>query len=112
MDRLLAILADLATRTAGFARLYDGVEILRLAGDGRTGPSAALLRYRPGARVPSHRHVGFEVIYVVSGSQSDERGTYPAGSLVVNRSGCEHSVWSDDGCVVLIFWEEPIHFIA
>jgi anti-sigma factor ChrR (cupin superfamily) len=107
---LFGTLVELATRSSGFTRLRDGVEILRLAGDGQTGASAALLRYGPGARVPAHRHAGFEVIYVVSGAQSDERGTYPAGSLVVNRPGDEHSVWSDAGCVVLILWERPIHF--
>lgn len=108
---LLGSLVELATRGAGFEQLRDGVEILRLAGDGRTGSSAALLRYRPGARVPPHLHTGFEVIYVVAGAQSDERGTYTAGSLVVNRAGDEHSVWSEGGCVVLILWEHPIHFI-
>ncbi len=104
-------LVDLAARSAGWATLREGVEILRLAGDATKGPSAALLRYREGARVPSHRHSGFEVIYVVSGAQSDERGTYPAGSLVINSAGDEHSVWSDSGCVVLILWERPIEFV-
>jgi anti-sigma factor ChrR (cupin superfamily) len=91
--------------------MRDGVEILHLAGDPGRGPTAALLRYSPGARVPAHRHSGFEVIYVLSGAQSDERGTYREGSLIVNREGGAHSVWSDDGCLVLIVWERPIEFL-
>jgi len=57
------------------------------------------------------REPRFEVIYVLDGAQSDERGTYSAGSLVVNREGDRHSVWSDDGCLVLIVWERPIEFL-
>ncbi len=111
LTRLVAQALVLATRRAGWERLRDGVELRRLTGDGRQGPSVALLRYAPGARVPKHRHPGFEVIYVLSGAQSDERGTYAAGTLVVNRAGGRHSVWSEGGCVVLIVWERPIEFV-
>jgi anti-sigma factor ChrR (cupin superfamily) len=92
-------------------QLRTGVDILHLCGDATSGPSVALLRYQPGARVPRHRHAGFEVIYVLSGAQSDERGTYTAGTLVVNREGDAHDVWSDEGCLVLIIWERPIEFV-
>lgn len=91
--------------------MRDGVEILRLAGKPDSGPSVALLRYEPGARVPPHRHHGFELIFVISGAQSDNDGTNDAGSVIVNHEGDEHSVWSDQGCVVLIVWERPIEFL-
>jgi anti-sigma factor ChrR (cupin superfamily) len=74
------------------------------------GPAAALLRYTPGASSPRHRHAGYEHIYVISGSQRDERGHYPAGTLVVNDPGSEHQVTSDDGCVALLIWQEPVVF--
>lgn len=111
LPRLVARALELGARKRGFGKLRDGVQILRLAGVADKGPSVALLRYAPGARVPAHRHSGFEVIYVLDGAQSDERGTYEAGSLVVNREGGSHSVWSDDGCLVLIVWERPIEFL-
>jgi len=111
LTRLVATALTLATRKSGWKPLRDGVDLLRLAGDDKAGPSAALLRYAPGARVPAHRHPGFEVIYVLAGAQSDTRGTYPAGTLVVNRAGGSHHVWSDDGCLVLIVWERPIEFV-
>jgi anti-sigma factor ChrR (cupin superfamily) len=97
--------------TGGWESFRDGIEINRLWGDPRAGASVALLRYQPGARGPRHRHGGFEVIYVLSGSQSDDRGTYAAGSLVVNAEGDEHQPWSDDGCVVLLVWERPVEFV-
>lgn len=95
-----------------FRPLRDGVQIASVAGGANGGPHAAILRYEPGAHVPAHRHLGFEVIYVLEGSQRDERGSYDAGALVVNRAGDEHTVHSDDGCTVLIFWEKPVEFLA
>jgi hypothetical protein len=54
-------------------------------------PAIALLRYAPGAGVPAHLHPGMETILVLEGAQSDDRGRYPAGSLVVNPEGTAHS---------------------
>ena len=39
-----------------------GIEIYRLYGDGMTGPTAALLRFEPGASVSLHEHTGYEHI--------------------------------------------------
>lgn len=87
-----------------------GVEIARLYGDGAGGPSAALLRYAPGATVPRHDHDDFEHIVVLSGSQRDERGVYGVGTLLVHGAGTSHAVASDDGCVVLAIWNAPVRF--
>lgn len=88
----------------------DGVSIHRLYGTADAGPSAALLRYQPGASMPYHAHQGFEHIYVLHGAQVDARGTHVAGTLVVNRPGSAHEVVSPQGCVVLAIWERPVAF--
>ncbi|MEL6355237.1 MAG: cupin domain-containing protein [Cyanobacteria bacterium J06627_28] len=85
-----------------------GVEIHRLYGDGAQGPSAALLKYEPGATVPEHHHTGYEHIVVLSGSQSDAKGTYAAGTLVINPPESHHNIVSEAGCLVLIIWEKPV----
>lgn len=92
-----------------FRPFRRGVEILPIL---EGAPAVALLRYAPGSRVPAHLHTGLETIYVLEGAQSDERGTYPEGALVLNPEGTRHSVWSDEGCVVLIQWERPVRFLA
>ncbi len=109
-------LRDLLAQTqgAGFSwvPLRPGVEHHTLYGslDG-AGPVAAILRYAAGAQIPYHRHDGYEHLYVLAGSQRDQRGTYRAGDLVINPPGSTHDVVSDDGCTVLLIWERPVVFV-
>ena len=77
----------------------------------RSCPQIAILRYEPGASAPLHQHVGTETILVLDGSQSDERGTYGKGDMVINPPGTRHSVRSPEGCVVLLHWDKPIEFL-
>jgi anti-sigma factor ChrR (cupin superfamily) len=85
-----------------------GVEIYQVYKDGESGSAAALLRYKPGASVPRHEHLGFEHIFVLSGSQTDHNGEHQAGTLVINPPGTNHSVISQAGCIVLAIWEKPV----
>jgi anti-sigma factor ChrR (cupin superfamily) len=87
-----------------------GIEIVRLYGDGKAGASAALLRYAPGAQLPPHRHVDYEQIIVLRGSQRDEHGVYPSGTCLIHGPDTGHRVASDDGCVVLAIWNSPVAF--
>jgi anti-sigma factor ChrR (cupin superfamily) len=106
------LLAQAQRPDFGWTRLRADVEEHRLYGDGAAGGAvASVLRYAPGARVPYHRHEGHEHVYVLSGSQRDRRGTYRAGTLVINPPGTTHEVTSDDGCIVLLIWERPVVFV-
>ena len=89
-----------------------GVEIHRLYGDGVSGPTAALLRFEPGASVPLHEHMGFEHIIVLSGAQVDENTRAETGSLIINPPGTRHSVFSESGCIVLAIYEKPVDFLG
>ena len=89
-----------------------GVEIHRVYGDEKAGPSAILLRYAAEASVPHHVHSCHEHIFVLDGEQSDERGVYRAGDLVINPPGSAHSVTSATGCIVLVVRHEPVAFTA
>ncbi len=93
-------------------KFYEGVDIYRLYGDGTTGPTAALLRFHPGGRVPLHEHTGYEHIFVLSGSQVDENSLTDTGSLIINPPGTSHSVLSRNGCVVLAIYEKPVVFLT
>lgn len=89
----------------------EGIEVHWLYRTNDTGPSAALLKYAPGATVPRHNHVGYEHIYILRGSQIDENGTHEEGSLAINPPGTQHSVSSPDGCIVYAVWEKPVAFL-
>jgi anti-sigma factor ChrR (cupin superfamily) len=97
---------------AGWEPFRPGVWIRRLYESEGSGPAAALLRYEPGASVPAHEHLGYEHILVLDGAQSDEHGSYSAGTFIVNRPNSSHRVASDAGCVVLIIWEQGVRFLG
>jgi len=92
-------------------RFYDGVDIYRLYGDGEAGPTAALLRFHPGGRVPLHEHTGYEHIFVLSGEQVDEVSKAETGALIINPPGTSHSILSENGCIVLAIYEKPVKFL-
>lgn len=89
----------------------EGVDVLPLYGAPSQGCSSALLRYQPGASVPRHLHVGLEFLFILRGSQSDERGEYHKGTFLVNPPDTSHAIVSREGCVVLAVWEKPVKFI-
>jgi anti-sigma factor ChrR (cupin superfamily) len=112
VERLvLSLLPNTLRESLKFEPTFPGVAFATLYRDGETGASAAVLRYDAGAKVPRHRHRGYEHIYVLEGSQRDEFGEYPAGTFVLNPPGTEHTVESPGGCLVLAVWQEQVEFI-
>ena len=89
----------------------EGVDIYRLYNEGETGPTAALLRFRAGGRIPLHEHTGYEHIFVLSGSQVDENSEAATGTLIINPPGTSHSILSETGCIVLAIYEKPVKFL-
>lgn len=90
----------------------EGVEISWVyRTDDPLGPAAAFLRYEPGATVPRHNHRGFEHIFMLEGAQTDENGRYEAGDVVINPPDTQHSIVSEEGCVVLAVWQKPVEFV-
>ena len=109
---VLTELFDIASRAEELAwkPFRTGIDIYRLYGGDAAQPAAALLRYQPGASAPRHIHIGVEHIFILSGSQRDETGVYQAGTFIVNPAGSTHSVISDNGCIVLVLWQQPVQF--
>jgi len=93
-------------------RLAEGVEIHRLYGDGVNGPTAALLRFQAGGKVPLHLHPGYEHILILHGSQTDQNSTAKAGTLMINPPDSMHRIVSEEGCIVLAIYVEPVRFLA
>ena len=105
------IIRDLLTNPSAlhFEPFREGIEAAWLHRDPAGGAAAAVLRYRPGAKAPRHRHAGWERVIVISGSQADAQGLLKAGDVALNAPGTEHEVFSEEGCLVLLVWErQPI----
>ncbi len=110
---LADVLSDAMVRAGlDWQPFHDGIEISWIyRTDEPDGPSAAFLRYAPGAQVPRHEHPGFEHIMVLEGSQQDDNGLHETGAVVINPPGSHHAVRSDDGCIVLAIWQAPVRFL-
>ena len=103
-------IADWSDRIA-WRPFQDGVDICRLHGDGRTGPTTALIRFRQASKIPLHQHTGAEHILILAGSQRDQNTSAAAGTLMINPAGSAHSVVGEAGCIVLAIYERPVEFL-
>ena len=62
---------------------------------------AVMTRIAPGAKLPLHRHVGDELVFVIEGAISDEFGTVTSGNVGYRPNGCVHTVSAPNGATVL-----------
>ena len=62
---------------------------------------AVMTRIEPDAKLPLHRHVGDELVFVIEGAISDEFGTVTAGNMGYRPNGCVHTVSTANGATVL-----------
>jgi anti-sigma factor ChrR (cupin superfamily) len=62
---------------------------------------AVMTRIEPEAKLPLHRHVGDELVFVIEGALSDEFGTVTAGNIGYRPNGCVHTVSTPNGATVL-----------
>jgi len=89
----------------------DGVRLYQIYGTmGAPGPSACLLRFEVGAMVPRHAHTGYEHIIVLDGGQTDDRGHYSAGTVLISPPGSDHAIISEEGCLILAIYQSQVSF--
>src|SRR5712691_8060474 len=69
-----------------------GVRQKSLWADAETKRRAVMTRIEPDAKLPLHRHVGDELVFVIEGAISDEFGTITSGNVGYRPSGCIHTV--------------------
>ena len=83
-----------------WADAIPGVRQKAIWHDKETKRRAALIRFEAGAKLPRHKHVGDELIFVIEGSVSDESGEVVAGNANYRPNGCTHTVTSKNGATV------------
>jgi anti-sigma factor ChrR (cupin superfamily) len=75
---------------------------LELSGPVESGRVTSLVRFDPGAQFPAHDHPEGEEVLVLDGTFSDEFGSYPKGTFLLNPDGSHHTPYSEDGCLLFV----------
>jgi anti-sigma factor ChrR (cupin superfamily) len=95
LSRIIS-LSDLA-----WEERQPGVRIKNIWDDPATRRRAVMTRIEADAKLPLHRHVGDELLYVIEGAISDDFGTVTAGNVGYRPEGCVHTVSTQHGATVL-----------
>ena len=90
------VLSDIAWGDA-----MPGVRQKPIWSDKETKRRAMLVRFEAGAKLPLHRHVGDELIFIIEGSNADESGEVMTGDMNYRPNGCVHTVTTKHGATVL-----------
>jgi anti-sigma factor ChrR (cupin superfamily) len=80
-----------------------GVQMKQIWSDSATKRRAVLARFAGGAKLPLHKHVGDELIFVLEGSNFDESGEVHTGNANYRPNGCTHTVSSKHGGTAIAF---------
>ena len=78
-----------------------GVRMKTLWEHPETKRRAVMTRIEPDAKLPLHRHVGDELVFVIEGVIADEFGTVTAGNVGYRPNGCVHTVSTRNGATLL-----------
>ena len=76
--------------------------------DDPAGSDAAIIRYLPGAFVPRHLHLGYEMVLVLQGEYIENEILYGPGSLIIRAPGTTHEMRSSSGCTILAMRDVPV----
>lgn len=101
------VLSDIA-----WADAMPGVRQKPIWHDKETKRRAVLIRFDAGAKLPLHRHVGDELIFVIEGSNADESGEVMTGDMNYRPNGCVHRVTSTNGATVLALVTGGVEMMA
>lgn len=99
MDNVKSRLINVAAQT--WEPLMEGVQAKQLWADPGTGRRALMTRVDPGFELPTHRHCGDELVFLLDGDLSDEWGKLTAGSIGYRPDGCVHTVSSSNGATAI-----------
>jgi anti-sigma factor ChrR (cupin superfamily) len=91
------------TEHAGISR-----KVLELVNDPKKGRETSLLKFAPGARMPTEVLAMRLDVFVLDGTYSDGHGEYGQHTFVRNPAGAQHTPSSPTGCVIYAKWRVPI----
>ncbi|MGB3309307.1 MAG: cupin domain-containing protein [Nodosilinea sp.] len=90
-----------------FFTFRPNLEKLILSGDTDTEHISILWYTIPDGSVGLHYHSMTESVYAIDGTQTDDKGVYPTGSLYFNPPGSGHAVSNSTGFFILAYASPP-----
>ncbi|MGE0827487.1 MAG: cupin domain-containing protein [Candidatus Binatia bacterium] len=93
----------IAVQEREWQEMQPGVRMKQLWVDEGTKRRALISKIEPGAKLPLHRHVGDEFVFVIEGANADEAGEVTTGNLSYRPNGCTHTVTTKNGATALTF---------
>ena len=102
-------LHDVKTNPSSYAFVdfKPNVQKLILAGAPETEHIAILWYTVADGGVGLHYHAKTESVYVIDGTQTDAKGTYPTGTVYFNPPGSGHQIMDSSGFFVLAYAAPP-----
>ncbi|MDA8761288.1 cupin domain-containing protein [Amylibacter sp.] len=89
--------------------ISNGIEdgsVLQLGDSKALGSGFHIYRMTPGQTTIAHKHQSDEEFYIIEGDLVDHDGTkYGPGDLVWLRKGSEHTSYSPNGCLIVVYLE-------
>lgn len=84
-------------------QIFEGVSVKQLFADKDRGTVTSLYKVGPGARIPTHSHVGLEQCLVLEGDFNLNDEVYGPGDFTCAMAGSVHDVsYSQGGALLLI----------
>ena len=72
--------------------------------DQKTGQGTYILKMEPGAKSKLHEHVNFEEFIMLDGQLIDpDNNVFKKGDIVTYEPGSQHSSYTKNGCLILVF---------
>jgi anti-sigma factor ChrR (cupin superfamily) len=98
----VAVSRPIAIHEVPWEAAGPGLSAKPLWADPQTQRRAYVGRIAAGTKLPLHRHLGDELVFVIEGDVTDESGTLTAGQASYRPKGCVHSLSTERGTTVLI----------
>ncbi len=83
-------------------------QVLELVHDPKKGRETSLLKFAPGATIPTHILDRRMDLFVIDGIYSDGNADYGQHTFLRNQPGYRQTPGSRDGCTIYVKWRVPI----
>ena len=87
-----------------YGKAIEGMSWHKISYDKKKGQGTYVLKMEPGAKSIPHEHINYEEFYMLDGELIDVDGkVFKKGDIVSFEPGSQHSSYTKNGCLILVF---------